>query len=151
MSDFMKSAQVFVNQDIPTREKTLSFIAEKAAELGFTDDSEAVYAAFLEREALGETGMSDGFAVPHAKTAAISHPGIILVKLSQAVEWPSFDGNPVGVAMALLVPDAEAGTTHLKLLSKSAVMLMSENFRNAVMASDDPQVIANLINDGLAN
>ena len=149
MSDFMKGEQVFVDQDLPTREKTLSFIANKAVKLGFSDDQNAVYNAFLEREAIGETGMNDGFAVPHAKTKAISRAGIIMVKLRQPVEWPSFDGNPVDVAMALLVPDSEAGTTHLRLLSRSAVMLMSEEFRDAVHASNEPEVIAALINAGI--
>ena len=33
--------------------------------------------------------------------------------------WDTMDGAPVNVAIALLIPGAQAGTTHLKILSKS--------------------------------
>ena len=65
------------------------------------------------------------------------------------LEWPSFDGVPVDVALALYVPAGEAGTTHLRLLSKAAVMLMDAGFRDKVRASTDPVEIAELINSGL--
>ena len=73
MSDFVKEDNVFVNQDAESREAVLRFIADRAAELGITDDADAVYEAFLAREDMGETGMTDGFAVPHAKTDAINN------------------------------------------------------------------------------
>ncbi len=56
---------------------------------------------------------------------------------------------PVDVALALYVPAGEAGTTHLRLLSKAAVMLMDAGFRDKVRASTDPAEIAELINAGL--
>ncbi|MFR7733758.1 MAG: PTS sugar transporter subunit IIA [Collinsella sp.] len=73
--------------------------------------------------------MSPGFAVPHAKSDAIHTPGVAVLKLSEPVEWPSFDGVPVDVALALCVPRGQRlGTTHLRLLSKAAVMLMDAGF-----------------------
>ena len=90
-----------------------------------------------------------GFAVPHAKSYAITEAGIAVLKLATPVEWPSFDGQPVDIALALYVPAGEAGTTHLKLLSKAAVMLMDEGFRQRVRDSQDPAEIAALINEGL--
>ena len=149
MSDFVKAENVFVNQDIETREGVLRFISEKAAELGVTDDPETVYAAFVAREEMGETGMTDGFAVPHAKSPAIKDAAVIVVKNNRPIEWPSFDDKPVDVAISLLVPDGEAGTTHIKLLSKTAVLLMKDGFKNLVHGSDDPQAIADAINAGI--
>ena len=148
MEKFVSSKQVFVNVDVDTREKALEFISQKGAELGY-GDADAVYKAFMARGNEGATGMEKGFAVPHAKSDVINKAGLLLVKLAAPVEWPSFDDKPVDVALALLVPGLEAGTTHLKLLSKAAVMLMDENFRNSVHASDDPEVLAELINAGL--
>ena len=40
--------------------------------------------------------------------------------------WDTMDGAPVNVAIALLIPGAQAGTTHLKILSKVAEALMDE-------------------------
>ena len=149
MSDFVKEDNVFVNQDAESREAVLRFIADRAAELGITDDADAVYEAFLAREDMGETGMTDGFAAPHAKTDAIKRAAVIVVKNNRALEWPSFDDKPVDVAISLLVPDGEAGTTHIKLLSKTAVLLMREEFKNLVRSTDDRKAIADAINAGI--
>ena len=105
--------------------------------------------AFLAREAMGETGMTDGFAVPHAQSTAIKDAAVIVVKNDRPVEWPSFDEKPVDVAIALLVPDTDVAATHIKLLSKTAVLLMRDEFKNLVHGTDDPQVIADAINAGL--
>lgn len=149
MSDFVKAEGVFVRQSLGTREDVLRFISQRAEELGVADDAETVLEAFLAREAMGETGMTDGFAVPHAKSAAIREPAVIVVKNDQPIEWPSFDDKPIDIAISLLVPEGETGTTHIRLLSKTAVLLMRDGFRDLVRGTDDPQAIADAINAGI--
>lgn len=149
MSDFVKAEDVFVKQSLPDRKAILHFISEKAVALGAAEDVEAVYNAFLAREDMGETGMTDGFAVPHAKATVIKSALVIVYKNDKPVEWPSFDDKPVDICIALLVPDSEAGTTHIKLLSKTAVLLMRDEFKSLVRETDDPQAIADAINAGL--
>ena len=149
MSDFVKAENVFVNQSIASRQDALRFIADRAQELGVTKDADAVYQAFLAREDMGETGMTDGFAVPHAKSAAIDKAAVIVLKNDHALDWPSFDDKPVDICISLLVPDGEAGTTHIKLLSTTAVLLMRSEFKELVRGTDDRQAIADAINAGI--
>lgn len=146
---FVSANQVTIGHASASREDALHYLSEQAVELGFADDASAVEAAFIARENEAETGLVAGFAVPHAKSDAIHTPGVAVLKLAEPVEWPSFDGVPVDVALALYVPAGEAGTTHLRLLSKAAVMLMDAGFRDKVRASTDPVEIAELINSGL--
>ena len=149
MSDFIKAGNVFVGQSLATREDMLRFISDKAAELGVTDDADAVYQAFVAREEMGETGMTDGFAVPHAKSTAIKEPAVIVVKNDHAIEWPSFDDKPIDIAISLLVPDGEAGTMHIRLLSKTAVLLMKDEFKALVRDTDDAAAIAAAVEAGI--
>lgn len=149
MSEFVKEANVFVNQSLESREAVLRFVSDQAVALGVTDDADTVYDAFVAREEMGETGMTDGFAVPHAKSPAIKDAAAIVVKNDHPLEWPSFDEKPVDVAIALLVPDGEAGTTHIRLLSKTAVLLMSDEFKNLLHTTDDKAAIAAAINKGI--
>lgn len=149
MSDFVKADYIFVNQSVASRQDVLRFISDRAAELGLVDDADVVYEAFLAREEMGETGMTDGFAVPHAKSAAIKSAAVIVFKNDHALDWPSFDEKPIDIAISLLVPDGEAGTTHIRLLSKTAVLLMREEFRSLVRGTDDRQAIADAINAGI--
>lgn len=149
MSDFVEASHVFLDNPAKTCEEVLEFLSGQAERLGVADDSAAVLEAFKAREAEGTTGMMGGFAIPHAKSAAITQASVMVVKFAGDVEWESMDGKPIKVAIALLIPDTEAGTTHLKLLSKVAVMLMKEDFCREVLASDSATSIAGLINDGL--
>lgn len=146
-SDFVKVENVFVAEDFASRDEALSFVSNQAVKAGIADDADAVMNAFLAREAEGTTGMMEGFAIPHAKSDAITEAAVIVVKDDSGVTgWDTMDGAPVNVAIALLIPGAQAGTTHLKILSKVAEALMDEGFRATVKGSTDADEIAKTIN-----
>lgn len=146
-SDFVKVENVFVAEDFASRDEALSFVSNQAVKAGIAGDADAVMNAFLAREAEGTTGMMEGFAIPHAKSDAITEAAVIVVKDESGVTgWDTMDGAPVNVAIALLIPGAQAGTTHLKILSKVAEALMDEDFRATVKGSTDAAEIAKTIN-----
>lgn len=146
-SDFVKVENVFVAEDFASRDEALSFVSNQAVKAGVASDADAVMNAFLAREAEGTTGMMEGFAIPHAKSDAITEAAVIVVKDESGVTgWDTMDGAPVNVAIALLIPGAQAGTTHLKILSKVAEALMDEDFRATVKGSTDAAEIAKTIN-----
>lgn len=146
-ADFVKVENVFVAKDFASRDEALSFVSNQAVKAGIASDADAVMNAFLAREAEGTTGMMEGFAIPHAKSDAITEAAVIVVKDESGVTgWDTMDGAPVNVAIALLIPGAQAGTTHLKILSKVAEALMDEDFRATVKGSTDAAEIAKTIN-----
>ena len=146
-ADFVKVENVFVAENFASRDEALSFVSNQAVRAGVAGDADAVMNAFLAREAEGTTGMMEGFAIPHAKSDAITEAAVIVVKDDSGVTgWDTMDGAPVNVAIALLIPGAQAGTTHLKILSKVAEALMDEGFRATVKGSTDAAEIAKTIN-----
>lgn len=146
-ADFVKVENVFVAEDFASRDEALSFVSNQVVKAGIAGDADAVMNAFLAREAEGTTGMMEGFAIPHAKSDAITEAAVIVVKDESGVTgWDTMDGAPVNVAIALLIPGAQAGTTHLKILSKVAEALMDEDFRATVKGSTDAAEIAKTIN-----
>ncbi len=146
---FVNENNVLLHQSAATKEEALRTIADHAAGLGLTDSADKVYDAFLAREDIDKTGMVDGFAVPHCKSDAVKQAAVFIYKNETPLEWPSLDDKPVDIAMALLIPDGEAGTTHLRLLSKAAVLLMNDEFKATLRGSDDAAEIAKTLNDGL--
>lgn len=146
-ADFVKVENVFVAENFASRDEALNYVSNQAVKAGVADDTDAVMNAFLAREAEGSTGMMEGFAIPHAKSDAITDAAVIVVKDDSGVTgWDTMDGAPVNVAIALLIPGAQAGTTHLKILSKVAEALMDEGFRATVKGSTDAAEIAKTIN-----
>ena len=147
MADYVKSSHVFLDNPAKNVDEALGFLSKKMVELGYADDEKAMLDAFKARESEGTTGMMEGFAIPHAKSDAITEAAVIVVKDDSGVTgWDTMDGAPVNVAIALLIPGAQAGTTHLKILSKVAEALMDEDFRATVKGSSDAAEIAKTIN-----
>ena len=148
---FVKASNVLCGQTVENRDAALALISERAVEAGIAEDSAALYAAFLKREAEGTTGMVEGFAIPHAKSDTVKTAQVMVLKSSEGIaSWETMDESPVTCAIALLVPESEAGTSHLQILSKVATALTDEAFRAAVKSTDDPAAIAKLINERLA-
>ena len=151
MSETVTASHVFLGNTATSVDEVLLFLSEKAVELGITDDVESTLEAFKNREAEGTTGMMDGFAIPHAKCAAVKTPAVIVVKDDSGVTgWDTMDQAPVNVAIALLIPEAQAGTTHLKLLSKVAEALMDEDFRTTVKGATETSQVLDAISSRLA-
>lgn len=147
MSDFVKASQIFLDNPATTADEALEFLSDKAVELGLADDKAAVLAAFKAREAMGTTGMTNGFAIPHCKSEAVKDAAIYVVKFANDVAWESHDGKPIRIAVALFAPD---GDVHLTLLSLVATMLLDESFREKVRKAETAEDIAAVFNAGLA-
>ena len=148
--DFVKASNVFCDQKVDDRDAALKFISDNAVAAGIADDADALLAAFLKREEEGTTGMVDGFAIPHAKTDAVKQASVMVLKAPGGVPgWDTMDEAPVTCAIALLVPEAEAGTSHLQILSKVAMALTDDDFRAACKDATDPAAVASLINERL--
>lgn len=149
MGGFISAKNVLLNQTASSKEEVLRIISDLSVELGVADSSDEVFAGFLAREKIDQTGMVDGFAIPHCKTDAVKRATVVVFRNETPLEWPSLDGKPVDVAVALLVPGEEAGTTHLRLLSKAAVLLMDESFKQSLRGGSDAETIAQSINAAL--
>jgi|GEM_PF-219285 len=108
--------------------------------IGF--DAEKVYQAITERERLGNTGIGDGFAFPHARLAELDTIVIGLALLSEALDYGSFDHRPVTVACLVLAPEKKP-TLALKAVAQIARVFAKPEAAAALRrATDGDQVLA---------
>ena len=140
---------IFFNRELNSQDEVFHFLSKKAIELGIATNEETVYKGFIEREQQGTTGMMDGFAIPHTKSNEILTPSIIIVRLEKSVDWNSMDGKPTSFIISLLIPDNEAGTTHLKMLASIARMLMKADIKEALLLATSEQEIETILNQYL--
>ena len=146
MSKLVK--KVYFDYPAQNTAEAIEFLSEAAVKLGIADDKDAVLAAFQKPEEQGPTGMTRGFALPHAKTNAIKEPAIVVVKFSSKVEWKSMGTTPIRAAIAIYVPEDQAAQ-HLVVLAKIATLLMQPDFCDKVMESTDSEEIIAAIEAGL--
>ncbi len=85
-------------------------------------DRNDVIEALLEREKLGSTGIGEGIALPHALVPGLTEKALVLLRLSQPVDFDAVDDQPVDLVCALLVPEAGC-QDHKKCLAKLARVL----------------------------
>ena len=118
-----------LNLALNGKEAVFEYLADIVVQGGYATDKRAVFTALKNRESEGTTGMMDGFAIPHAKSPVIMKPVVAVLTLQKGIDWDSMDGLPARFIVALFIPEDEAGTTHLQLLSKLARLLMRQEFK----------------------
>ncbi|WP_192987369.1 MULTISPECIES: PTS sugar transporter subunit IIA [Carnobacterium] len=137
---------VVLDVNAKSQQEVFMLIAQEAVKQGYGDNQESILNGLKTREQEGTTGMMDGFAIPHAKSEAILKASLIILKLTQGIEWDSMDGKPTEFIISLLIPDEEKGTTHLKILSKVARLLMKEDAKKDLKKAESAEKIETVLN-----
>lgn len=134
----------YIDLDLATNEKfeTIKHLAALAADRlvdvdKYVEDVKA-------REAISTTGIGDGVAIPHAKSAYVKTPTVIVGKSTKGIEWEALDDEPVNMVFLIAVPEGE-GNEHLKILQVLAVSLMDDDFKDELLKANDKEVIQNLL------
>jgi len=102
------------------------------------------------REALGSTGIGQGFAVPHGHLKGLSHAMAVYVRLTVPIPFDAPDGRPVSDAVVLLVPDW-ADSLHLRLLAAVAERLGDHAFREQLLRCSVPDTVSAHFRQFVAN
>ena len=80
------------------------------------------------RESVGSTGLGRGVAVPHGRVKGLKGAMAAFIRLKEPIPFDSPDGQPVKLAIMVLIPD-NITQQHLEILSEIAEMFSSETFR----------------------
>lgn len=125
-----------INLTFESQDEVFHYLATLIVDNGYANNTESVIQSLKLRESEGTTGMMEGFAIPHAKDKSIVKPGITILKLKTGVEWHSMDEQLINYVIALFIPEKEAGTTHLKVLSQVARLLVNKAFKESIKEAD---------------
>ena len=145
ISDYLKAEGVEFFQ-APDKEAAISYLARRAAALGFVSAEGDFSSSVLERERIMSTGLGLGIAVPHAKLPEIKEFFVLVGVLKQALPWDSLDKKPVSLIVLIGGP-ADRQTDYLKILSKITLVIKNSERREALIkATKSSQVLAEFEN-----
>jgi len=96
-----------------------------------------VFDSLFARERLGSTGLGQGVAIPHGRIKGLKDAVGAFVRLSAPVTFDAPDGQPVGLAFVLLVPE-HANEQHLQILSELAQMFSDRELRDSLSGETEP-------------
>jgi len=143
LSQLLAPANVLVGSAARDKSAALDLTAALFASASGLSE-EKIRASLAAREELGSTGLGLGVAIPHGRLRGAKQAVAAVVRLATPVAYDAPDGRPVGLLVALLVPE-HATEAHLEVLSEVAQMLSDRDFRAAVMMAPDAAALHALI------
>ena len=145
IKDLTNENLIKLDFEAKTKEEALNFMIEMFYETGVINSKELFAKDVFERENLGTTGVGMGIAIPHGKSKAVLKESFAILRLTKPIDWQSLDGQPVIMVIMLAVPEKDADTTHLKILSRLAYFLMDDDFRQNLIKANSKKEILKLI------
>jgi fructose PTS system EIIBC or EIIC component len=131
---------VIFDVDSTSKQVILENLVGALYEKGILTSKEDFLQAVLEREQISPTGLEAGLAIPHGKSSSVNKAAFAVARLKNGIEtWESIDpDNKVQLVFLLAIPDAEAGSTHLSVLSELSTRLMDKAFVDNLMNAATP-------------
>ena len=133
ITDLLKKESVLLEGHATDKKDALHTLVGLMAKQGNVADVETYEACVLKREEEGSTGVGEGVAIPHAKTSAVTRPGLAFMRCLDGVEFDSLDGQPAKLFFLIAAPDSK-DNVHLDVLSRLSTLLMDPDFINGLMA-----------------
>ena len=137
-----------VNLELVATDKrdAIAQLAELVVSAGRATDAAQIVADVLARDEMG-TPQVDGVAIPHARSAGVTEPSVVVARTSGVTFDP--DEDPADVIFMILVPNGE-GDEHIVILSGLARRLMDPEFTQALRSLQSADAITALLANGEA-
>ncbi|HKM98584.1 MAG TPA: fructose PTS transporter subunit IIA [Buttiauxella sp.] len=128
---------IFLNMTFRDKREIFCFLATQAVAQGWAEDADKIEADLWARENQYSTGFESQIAIPHAKTANVTHAGVIFIRLQNPIDWESLDDLPVQIIFGLLVPESGAKLLHLQIINSLASQIVDDEFTAHLFSVND--------------
>lgn len=145
ITDLLKKESIDLNGVVTTKKETIEKMTLLMEKGGNVKDLEKYRAGVFAREEEGTTGIGEGIAIPHAKTDAVSGPGLAAMLIRDGVDYDSLDGELVHMVFLIAAPNTE-DNIHLEVLSRLSMLLMDDKFRENLMQASTVDEFLEYIN-----
>lgn len=146
ITDLLKKDTIQVDLKADSKAGVIDELINTLDGAGKLANKETFKQEILKREEHTTTGIGDGIAIPHAKTAAVKEPAIAFGRSKKGIDYDSLDGKPSHLFFMIAASEG-ANNEHLETLARLSSMLMDENFRKTLLEAETKDAIFNAIND----
>ncbi len=147
VAEVLKRERIAENLSAKTKEEALAKLTDLLFESGALSDKDAFLKDVLDREAVSTTGIGNGIAIPHGKSANVKETTVAIGRLENEVEWESVDDKPVKLIVLLAVNEEDKTGVHVKLLSGMARKLAAEQTCKRLLDAKDADEIINIFSE----
>ncbi len=146
ISSLLSIQAIDVAAKVSSKAEALDYLTVLMQESGHLSDRAAYKKDVLAREQEGTTGIGDGIAIPHAKSAAVKTAGLAAIISKDGIDFDSLDGQPAHLLFMIAAPDTGANV-HLNALAKLSTILMDVAFKNRLLAAKSVEEFIQLLDE----
>jgi mannitol/fructose-specific phosphotransferase system IIA component (Ntr-type) len=122
----------------PSKDEMLEELVEVVGKNTPVRDLNDVLRAVREREEVLSTGIGNGVAIPHGKSAALNDLALVAGVQPAGIDFDALDGRAVNLFFLLVGPESAAGQ-HVKALSRISRLLRRDSFRVRLIEATTPE------------
>ncbi len=146
ISDLVRPELIRLSGNWTTKEQVIGELVDVLDVNGYLNSRDTFYTDIMDRESQITTGLSDGIAIPHARSGGVKKPAVCVGRSKNPIKWQTLDGKKVELIFLIAVPRSNENNLHLKVLSQLAVRLVDADFRQALNAAKNADEIIALLN-----
>ncbi|CDO04000.1 EIIABC-Fru [Oceanobacillus picturae] len=145
ITELLKQETIILDLQANTKENVLTELIDQLDRAGKLQDKQKFTEGILGREEQSTTGIGEGIAIPHAKSAAVKEPAIAFGRSADGIDYDSLDGQPAHLFFMIAATDG-ANNAHLEALSRLSTFLMDEKFRTKIYEATSVDHILEAVN-----
>lgn len=139
LSQIVKENRIAVDMQAGSKQEVIEELVKIAMASGIDMNEEEIIKSFMDREALGSTGIGLGVAVPHIRIDSIEHCLVVFGKSSAGVDYAAIDNKPVHLFFMIFGPlHEERQENYLKLMAAISKMVRKPEVREELIALQSP-------------
>ena len=132
ITDLLKPQSILLNASPTNKADAIYTLGDLMDKVGNLSDKAEYLEAVFAREESASTGLGDGIATPHAKSAGVKEAGLAAMVVPNGVDFEALDGQPSRLFFMIAAPEG-AADTHVEVLSKLATMVIDPDLKNALI------------------
>ena len=146
ISDLLSSQSIQIGAAPADKSAAINQLADLMEKGGSLSDKQQYLKDVLAREASCTTGLGDGIATPHAKSAGVKKAALAAMTVPAGIDFESLDGNPARLFFMIAAPEG-AADAHIELLQQLSTMIMDNDFKEALIAAKSKEEFLKIIDD----
>ena len=124
---FLFKENVCLNLKAKTKDEAIQEMVQMLYDNGIVSDKEEFVKEIYRREEEGITGLEEGIAIPHGKSAVVKKSAIAVGRTSTDItDWKSFDDKPIRCIIMFAIRDVDM-SEHIILLSHVSEKLLDKD------------------------
>ena len=146
ISDLLSPQSIQIGAALADKSAAINQLADLMEKGGSISDKQQYLKDVLAREASCTTGLGDGIATPHAKSAGVKKAALAAMTVPAGIDFESLDGNPARLFFMIAAPEG-AADAHIELLQQLSTMIMDNDFKEALIAAKSKEDFLKIIDD----